>query len=61
MTAMQILNALGGIDDHYVIHAKETATLTVSPRWKLWPLVAAIIGFLMLCGFTAYALGLFDP
>lgn len=64
MTARHILDALGTIDDKYIIEAKEEIMSTTNrPRSvkRTLALVAAIAAMLSLCGFAAYQLGWFDP
>ena len=64
MTARYILDALGTIDDKYIIEAKEEIMSTTNRARSVkrtLALVAAIVAMLSLCGFAAYQLGWFDP
>lgn len=65
MTARYILDALGTIDDKYIIEAKERNLMTTTKKARSMKrtlaLVAAIVAMLSLCGFAAYQLGWFDP
>ena len=64
MTARHILDALGTIDDKYIIEAKEEIMSTTNRARSVkrtLALVAAIVAMLSLCGFAAYQLGWFDP
>lgn len=70
MNANHILDALGMIDDKYIIQAKEhnmeiavmnDTQKKARNRRRTLVLVAVIAAMLALCGFAAYELGWFDP
>ena len=65
MNASHILDALGTIDDKYIIEAKERSFMSTTKKARSMKrtlaLVAVIAVLLTLCGFAAYQLGWFDP
>ena len=65
MNASHILDALGMIDDKYIVEAKEgnlvNTTKKAQGMKQTLVLVAVIATLLILCGFSAYQLGWFDP
>jgi len=65
MNASHILDALGTIDDKYVMEAKEKSFMNTTKKARSMKrtlaLVAVIAALLALCGFAAYQLGWFDP
>lgn len=65
MNASHILDALGTIDDKYIIEAKERRFINTTKKARSMKrtlaLVAVIAALLTLCGFAAYQLGWFDP
>ncbi|WP_418668155.1 hypothetical protein [Allofournierella sp.] len=65
MNASHILDALGTIDDKYIVEAKERGFINTTEKARSMKrtlaLVAVIAALLTLCGFAAYQLGWFDP
>ena len=65
MNASHILDALGTIDDKYIMEAKERSFMSKTKKARSMKrtlaLVAVIAALLTLCGFAAYQLGWFDP
>ena len=65
MNASHIVDALGTIDDKYIIEAKERSFMSTTKKARSMKrtlaLVAVIAVLLTLCGFAAYQLGWFDP
>ena len=65
MNASHILDALGTIDDKYIMEAKERSFMSTTKKARSMKrtlaLVAVIAALLTLCGFAAYQLGWFDP
>ena len=65
MNAGHILDALGTIDDKYMMDAKERSFMNITKKARSMKrtlaLIAVIAALLTLCGFAAYQLGWFDP
>lgn len=65
MNTYQIIDALGMIDDKFILQAKGEKMNTNTMKRKIGVkktilLIAAVVAVLSLCGFAAYELGLFD-
>ena len=64
MRSMLLLSAIGEINDELIYAARKPfkkKCVHSKPKKNRILLVAAIIAVLLLCGFTAYKAGLFDP
>ena len=69
MNATHILDALGSIDDKYLLEAEgrrnpapvRQSGKRVRPLRRVLALAAAVAALLALCGFAAYKFGWFDP